>query len=192
MRPSVYSPIVSAISVLATPILIMTALAAPASAAWKEYPYPGLGVVKEFPADPKVETTTYKSLVVGDPVPAHVATVAGDTVTYTMMVADLMDRAERGASIMGECVALAELEGKPVANMPARIEGGIKAVFGRIVSVDLKNGNRAMTECFFTAGRLYKVEAIITPANDDFPNSSEAVRFINTLRFNLGNTDAGP
>jgi hypothetical protein len=176
-------------SVSAAMILGAVALASPAGAVWKEYPYPALGVVKEFPADPKVETTTYKSMVTGDPVPAHVATLDQGTLIFTMTVADLMDRAERGASLMGECIFEAELKGKPVNNMPARIEGGTKAVYGRIVSVDLKNGNRAMTECLFTAGRLYKVETIITPANDDFPNSSEAVRFINTLRFDIAGTD---
>jgi hypothetical protein len=164
--------------------LFLSVAAVGPAAAWKEYQYPDLGIAKEFPGDPKAETSTYKTQVAGT-APAHIFSLEQDDVKYSLAVVDLMDKADRGASIMGECVALAEDEGKPVANMQARVEFGPKAVYGRIVSADLKNGSRAMTECFYTKGRLYKIVAQIAPANSDFPNSSEAIRFINSLSFDF-------
>jgi hypothetical protein len=166
-------------------VLLSVAAGSPASAAWKEYQYADLGIAKEFPAEPKAALSTYKTQVAGT-APAHVFTVDQDGVTYSLIVVDLMDKADRGSSIQGECVAMAEDEGKPVANMQARVEFAADAVYGRIVSADLKNGSRAMTECFYTKGRLYKIVATIAPANADYPNSSEAIRFINTLSFKFG------
>ena len=162
-------------------------VAGPASAAWKEYKYEDLAVAKEFPGDPKVEVGEYKTPVTGT-APAKILTVEQDNAIYRMTVADLHDKANDGAAIMGECTYLAEVAGKPIANMTARIDRG---VYGRIQSTDLKDGSRSMTECLFTNGRLYKVEAIINPRNDDFPNSPQAIRFVNSIDFNL-NGEAPP
>jgi hypothetical protein len=156
----------------------------PASAAWKEFKYEDLGVVKEFPGDPKIEKTEYKTPIVGT-VPATVLTVTDDNIVYRMMVADTQSKPELGGTIMGECVFMAEDAGEPVAEMTARVEPGARAVYGRMISVNLKdNKGRALTACFHTKGRLYKIEAIVLPEHGE-PNSSQAIRFVNSLSFNM-------
>lgn len=162
--------------------LVATTL--PAAAAWKEYRYEDLGVVKEFPVAPKMQTGTYKTPVAGTAT-AHILTAEEEGIKYTLTVVDLMNKVEQGATLMGECVYLAEDEGKPVANMMARVEPGPRAIYGRIISDDLKDGSRAMTACFYTKGRLYKVQALVLPSNPDYPNSSQAIRFVNSLSFNM-------
>jgi hypothetical protein len=164
---------------------------APASA-WTEYKYEDLGVAKEFPAEPKVATGTYKTVVAGA-APSHIFTVDEPDSKYSMIVVDLMDKVDSGSTIQGECVAMAEEAGKAtVANMPARVEPGKAAIYGRIVSEDMKDGSRQLTECFYTKGRLYKIAATILPSNSDFPNSAEGVRFINSLRFNMKDESLEP
>jgi hypothetical protein len=176
------------LGVMAT--LAMMAGTLPASAAWMEYVYADLGVAKEFPAEPKVTTGTYKTPVAGTAT-SHIFSVDEPDAKYSMTVVDLMDKADRGSSIQGECVFLAESQGKAtIANMPSRIEPGPAAVYGRIISEDLKDGSRALTECFYTKGHLYKLVADILPSNPDFPSSAEGVRFVNSLRFNLKNEPA--
>jgi hypothetical protein len=165
---------------LALAVACLAVTAAPASAAWKEYKYADLGVAKEFPADPKVTDGEYKTQAAGT-APAKIFTVEQDNAIYRMTVADLRGKADQGASIMGECTFLAEDAGNPVQNMTARIN----RVYGRLQSTDLPDGSRAMTECLFTAGRLYKIEAIILPTNDDFPTSPQAIRFVNSVDFNM-------
>jgi hypothetical protein len=165
---------------LALAVVCLAVTAAPASAEWKNYRYPELGVAKEFPAEPKVTEGEYKTQAAGT-APAKIFTVEQENMIFRMTVADLRSKADQGAIIMGECTFLAEDAGIPVQNMTARIN----RVYGRIQSTDLPDGSRGMTECLFTAGRLYKIEAIVLKNNDDFPNSPQAIRFVNSLDFNM-------
>src|SRR5689334_6020121 len=91
--------------VLAAGCLVL--MSAPASAEWKNYRYPELGVAKEFPAEPKVVDGEYKTQLAGT-APAKIFTVELDNVIYRMTVADLRSKADQGATIMGECTFLAE------------------------------------------------------------------------------------
>jgi hypothetical protein len=168
----------------------------PASAAWKIYNYPELGVFKEFPADPKVEDITYKTPVSGEHKGKNFS-VTEDDVQYSMTVVDMQDKVDTSASIMGECTYKAEVAGVSVSNMTARIEGGRNAVYGRMQSTDIgaptaesiakgesgKDKGRALTACFFNKGRLYIIEALVMPNNQDFPNSPLAIRFVNSMSF---------
>ena len=45
-------------------------------------------------------------------------------------------------------------------------------------------GQTADERQLFTAGRLYKIEAIVLKSNDEFPNSPQAIRFVNSVDFN--------
>lgn len=156
----------------------------PAAAAWKEYMLRDYGIAKEFPGKPTTSKITYKTPVMGT-AQGTVFSVEQDNVVYKMTVIDAKKRWQAGASLMGECVYLAENSGKSRADMAARVENGLDAVYGRIISVDLpKNQGREMTECFFTKGRLYKIQVLVKPAHGD-PNTPDAIRFINSLRFDL-------
>lgn len=155
-----------------------------ASAAWSEYMFADLGIAKEFPAEPKREQTEYKTPVAGAAKATLLSTIQ-DNIEYRLTVVELQHKVEAGASIMGECAFMAEAEGDLLANATTRIEPGAGAIYGRLISVDLKNGaGRRQTACFFTKGRLYKMQATVLPANGQ-PNSSQAIRFSNSMRFDF-------
>ena len=159
-----------------------------ASAEWKEYVYRDLGIAKEFPAEPKRETGEYKTEVIGkEGVPAVILTAEDDNVVFRMTVADLQkpEFIARSASIASECIFLAEEDGNTLANMTNRVEGGINAVYGRLTSVELfENKGRKQTTCLFTKGKMYVISAHVLPAHGE-PNSSQAIRFTNSMRFNI-------
>ena len=170
------------LAIVATATAVLSSV--PASAAWTEYKYEDLGIVKEFPGEPKRETIEFKTPIVGT-VQATVLSYTEDNVDFRMTVADTRNKPELGGTIMGECVFMAEDAGEPVAEMTARVEPGARAVYGRMISVNLKdNKGRALTACFHTKGRLYKIEAVVRPEHGE-PNSSLAVRFVNSLSFNM-------
>jgi hypothetical protein len=69
--------------------------------------------------------------------------------------------------------------------MTNRVEPGARAVYGRLVSVNLRNNaGRRQTACLYTKGKLYKIEATVHPEHGQ-PNSSQAIRFTNSIRFNI-------
>lgn len=165
----------------ATALVVM---ALPASAAWVEHKYEDLGIVKEFPGEPKRETVEYKTPVAGTAQATRLS-MSADNIDYVLTVVPLKDKLEASASIMGECVFMAEDEGEPLANMTTRIEPGAKAVYGRLVSVDLadKKGRR-QTACLFTKGNLYIVQATVRPEHGQM-NAPQAIRFTNSMSFNM-------
>ena len=160
----------------------------PAAAQWKEVMLRELGIAKEFPAEPKREATTYRTAVIGTGVPAQVFSVDQDGILYRLTVADLRlpDFVARSASIYAECLELAEAEGRVLARMPQRVEDGTEfRVYGQMTSVELaNNGGRKLTNCFFTKGHLYRIEAVVRPEHGNF-NSNLAIRFAASLRFRL-------
>jgi hypothetical protein len=91
----------------------------------------------------------------------------------------------KAANIMAECVFLAEADGIALANLPFRAEDGTPAgVRGRVVSVDLNyNLGVRQTACFFTKGRLYKIEGtMVHPVQED---ADIIARFVTTQRFDV-------
>ena len=165
-------------------------------AAWEEYMFAELGIAKEFPSEPDVESGIYRTAVAGTGmVPALIYSVEEDHVVYKMTVADMRapEYIARSASILSECIYLAEQEGMVRAKMPQRVEDGINyRVYGHLTSVDLfEDQGRKQTNCFFTKGRLFKIEAIVLPEHGQ-PNSSLAIRFSSSLRFRIDGTSYSP
>jgi hypothetical protein len=70
--------------------------------------------------------------------------------------------------------------------MPQRVEDGTEfRVYGQMTSVELaNNAGRKLTNCFYTKGRLYRIEALVRPEHGNF-NSNLAIRFAASLRFRL-------
>ena len=169
-------------AIAAAAALVVTTMSA--SAAWKEHKFEDLGIVKEFPGDPKRETIEFKTPVAGT-AKATRLTITDDNIDYALTVVPLQNKLDVSASIMGECVFMAEDEGEPLANMTTRIEPGARAVYGRLVSVDLTdNKGRRQTACLFTKGNLYVVQATVRPEHGQL-NSSQAIRFTNSMSFNM-------
>ena len=74
-------------------ILAVSFAGGPAAAqSWKEYAYPGDAFSVAFPADPKVETTTYQTAD-GRPAEARVYSVSQEGGVFRITVADLPDPA---------------------------------------------------------------------------------------------------
>jgi hypothetical protein len=160
--------------------------ATPAAAEWREYVFPELGIAKQFPAPPMRSFANYPTGAIGDVANADIYTADYEYIRYRMTVVDLGTTAllARSASILGECVFLAEQEGRPLANLSWRVEDGTAAgMIGRAVSADLERDfARKETGCIFARGRLVKLEATVSPERAE-PDAPEAVQFIETLRF---------
>lgn len=171
--------IISALAVLVSSGPVM-------AASWEEHRYEAddLAMLKEWPGEPTRQTIEYATPVIGT-ASAEQLVYEEDNIVFRMTVVMLPGMTDIGASILGECVAMAEAEGAPVANMTTRVEPGERANYGRLISVNLNDdGGRAQTACFFTKEKLYKIEAIILPEHGQ-PNSSLAIRFTNSLSFNI-------
>jgi hypothetical protein len=166
-------------------------ICAPAQAAWKEYTFADLGIRKDFPAEPTRTKAMYKTRIV-DNAPADIATAEREGVIYRLTVVDLRKRAQDGATIVGECNFNSLTQGaKALGDFSTEIGLGPDGVYGRWTSVDMPNKDRIMTACYFTKGRLYKIESVITTKHEFHPDSPEAFRFVNALDFNMDpNRDA--
>jgi hypothetical protein len=109
-------------------------------------------------------------------------------------VADLRapDLVVKGANIMGECYFDAELEGRVLSNLAHRAEDGTEyGVHGRIVDVEIEDEGRKQTNCFFTEGRPFKIEAVVLPEHGQ-PISSLAIRISSSSRFRIDDTTYTP
>src|SRR5262249_52094925 len=83
--------------------------------------------------------------------------------------------------------ALNEFRGKGdvKVDIPARVNRN----FGRQLSIVAKDGSRSSVAVFFANNRLYEIEGTVLASNPD-PNSGDAIRFQQSLRFTGNN--AGP
>jgi hypothetical protein len=174
-------------------LLIAGLLAAPAAAQddheaeWREYTYRQHGIAKEFPGQPITNIDEYNTEVIGEPVRAIVifAELGDVTAQMTVVKFEKEEHLAKAANIMAECVFLAEADGLALANIPLRAEDGSAAgVRGRVVSVDLNyNLGVRQTACFFTRGRLYKIEGtMVHPVQED---ADIIARFVTTQRFDV-------
>jgi hypothetical protein len=169
------------------PCLVFAAVAlvlwmGPARAAWKHYKFPELGFAIDFPADTKTSKGQWKSGVARS-VPTTVVSAELDDVTYQVIVADFSDRAGDTPSIMGEAAFILSQEGTLIADTMARTEPGPNAVYGRRVTVTLKDGGKKTSEVYATRGKLYLFVTTIA-ATGDLGNPI-AARFQDSIVFDL-------
>ena len=177
--------------------------AAPARAAtWAEYERPDLGYKLDFPGTPIESTGQYTSILVQN-APTHISTVETDTGIFIATVIDLPDRAEDGASLMNELEFFLRLLGDVSDVSTARTLPGQRAVFGRLVTIDMRpdvrpeqpgqrvaahemfrnasgleviDGARMTTHMYFHRGRFYLFQGINLPIDGD-TRSPDAIRF---------------
>jgi hypothetical protein len=155
---------------------------APAQAAWKHYVFPELGFAIDFPTDTKTTKGQWKGGVART-VPTTVISAELDDVTYQAIVADFSDRAADTPSIVGEAAFILEREGTLIADTMARTEPGPNAVYGRRVTVTLKDGGKKTSEVYATRGKLYLFITTIA-ATGDLGNPI-AARFQDSIVFDL-------
>ena len=165
------------------------AAATPAGAQWQEFVYEELGIAKQFPAPPQETRESYQTPRTGRGVPARVLSVERDNILYRMLVADMTapDLVAKSALLYAECIQRAEQEGTVIASMPQRVEDGTPfRVYGQLTSVALAgNGGRKQTNCFYTKGRLFVIEALVRAAHGNM-NAPEAIRFTSSFHFDVG------
>jgi len=169
---------------LGTAVLI----AAPAFAAWQDYTYPELGFLVTFPAEPKIETGTYRAAD-GSMLPDRVFTVEQDGLVFRITVVDCSSTTTKKADVIKAAVNDYLKRGELVEDTFARID----TEFGRNLNIAGKDGSRTVASVFFTAARrLYLIEGDTLPGSKD-PQSGLPTRFRESLSFlNANNNGTAP
>ena len=168
------------------PIPFIAALffaASPAAAqSWREFAYPTDFFSVAFPADPKVETTTYQAAD-GRPVEARVYSVSQDGGVFRMTVADLPDPAMQESAVLDHAVRTLSQGSEIKVDIPHRIS----RVYGRQLSIAAPDGGYSSVAVFYHKQRLYQIEGTVLPGPTNA--TSDAIRFQQSLAFTDDSTN---
>lgn len=161
-------------------------LAGPAAAqSWQEYSYPDYSFRVAFPADPRIETTTYQATD-DRAVEAHVFSVQRDNAEFKVTVAELADPGLQETAVIDHAIKALSDGGEVKVNIPHRIN----RVYGRQLSILQGDGSRASVALFDYKGRLYQIEGKSLSAGSD--ETAQAIRFVQSLIFTGGGSNRTP
>jgi hypothetical protein len=163
-------------------VCVFAMLAAGAAAqaeGWQEYTYPTYSFGVAFPAEPKVETTTYPAPD-GRTAQAHVFSVTQNDAVFKMTVVELPGMGESG--VIDHAIKALAQGGEIKLDIPARVA----RVYGRQLSIAGADGTRASVAIFYHLGRLYQIEGNAISGNEA---GSYAIRFQQSLTFTGGETN---
>jgi hypothetical protein len=166
--------------------LIAFALAAfvaggPAAAqTWQEYSYPAYSFTVAFPADPQIETTTYR-LADGRTVEAHVYAVRQNDSVLKVTVAELANTGLDESAVIDHATKTLSEGGEVKINIPHRIY----QVYGRQLSILGADGSRSTVALFDFNGRLYQIEGKALRGG----NPLDMLRFQQSLVFTGGGSN---
>jgi hypothetical protein len=163
-------------------VCVFAMLAAGAAAqaqGWQEYAYPSYSFGVSFPAEPKVETTTYPAPD-GRIVEAHVYSVTQNDAVFKMTVVELAGMEEN--AVIDHAVKTLAQGDEIKLDIPARVA----RVYGRQLSIVGANGTRSSDAIFYHLGRLYQIEGKALSGNEA---ASYAIRFQQSLVFTGGETN---
>jgi hypothetical protein len=161
-------------------MLALFTLSGPAAAQeWKEYAYPNQSFTVAFPADPRVETTSFEAAE-GRSVEAQVYSVTQDNSVFKLTVAKLDPAMEERAVIDRALKALSQ-----GADVKVNIEHRINWIYGRQLSIVGVDGSQSSIALFYYKQRLYQIEGKVLPAGRN--STADAIRFQQSLTF----TDEG-
>ncbi len=146
---------------------------------WREYAYPAYSFGVAFPAEPKVETTTYPAPD-GRAAPAHVFSVTQDDAVFKMTVVELPGTDEK--AVIDHAVKSLAQGAEIKLDIPARVA----RVYGRQLSIASADGTRSSVAIFYHLGRLYQIEGKAISGNEA---GSYAIRFQQSLIFTGGETN---
>ena len=108
---------------------------------------------------------------------------SADNIDYQVTIVPLEERADMGASIMGECAYLTEESGVEQKNTFIRVDNGNRTVYGHQVVVDRHDDlGRMHNGCFFENATFYLFSATVRPEHGDL-DAPEAQDFITSGRF---------
>jgi hypothetical protein len=163
---------------LITLIAAIIAASAPACAqGWREYEYQNEGFIAAFPAEPKVETTSYQGPG-GRLVEAHVYFVVQKSGEYKVTVADLSHTEMSEGNVMAYAVMMLSRGGEVKFDIPH----STRRIIGRQASIDGVDGSQTYASVFFHNRRLYQIEGT-APAGS---STADAIRFQQSFDFTDG------
>jgi hypothetical protein len=166
-------------------MLALFAAGGPAAAqSWKEYSYPDYAFTVSFPAEPKIETTTYPAAD-GGSVSARVYSVRQDTGEFKMTVADLSNVGLEESVVIDNAIKTLSQGGELKLDIPARVS----RVFGRQLSILGADGSRSSVALFYHEGRLYQIEGKSLPSGNA---TADAIRFQQSLIFTDNGSNRAP
>jgi len=122
-------------------ILALSALALSAPAAaqnWQEYNNQAYAFTVAFPADPQIETTTYR-LADGRSVEAHVYSVRFNNGVFKVTVAELGNTGLEESAVIDHAIKTLSEGGEVKINIPHRVY----RVYGRQLSIAGADGGRS-------------------------------------------------
>jgi hypothetical protein len=135
-------------------IILALFLAGPTTAAeWKEYGYPDYSFTVHFPADPKIEVTTYQASD-GRSLEARIYSVTQDTGVFRMTIADVPDGGAEENGLVSHAVKTMTEAGVIKVDIPHRI----RQVYGRQLAIAEADGGYAYVAVFYHKKRLYQIE----------------------------------
>jgi hypothetical protein len=151
-----------------------------AAQGWKEYAYPDFAFSVAFPAEPRIESATYRSAD-GNAVDARIYSVAHENGVFRMMIADL-PRAEESA-VLDHAVKTLAQGGEIKVDIPHRI----RQVYGRQLSIAGTDGSQSLVAVFYHRQRLYQIEgkALVSAGSA----TGDAIRFQQSLDFTGGSSN---
>jgi len=163
---------------LTTLLVAITAASTSASAqGWREYEYPNEGFTAAFPAEPKVETTSYQAPA-GRSVEARVYSVVQEGSEFKVTVADLSHTEISEGNVMAYAVMMLSRRGEVVIDIPH----STRRIIGRQASIDGVDGSQTYASVFFHNRRLYQIEGTV-PAGS---STADAIRFQQSFDFTDG------
>jgi hypothetical protein len=159
-------------------IVAMLAASVPANAqTWREYEYPDEGFTAAFPAEPKVEDTSYKAPG-GHLVEARVHSVVQEGGEFKVTDADMSHAETSAGNVMAYAVFMLSRKGELRFNLPHVT----RRIIGRQASIDGADGSQTYASVFFHNGRLYQIEGTV-PAGG---STADAFRFQQSFDFTDG------
>ena len=159
-------------------LLVALAVSGPAVAQeWKEYEYPNEAFTADFPAEPKVETTSYQASG-GRLVEARVYSVVQEGGEFKVTVADLSQTEMSEGNVMAYAVMMLSRRGEVNFDIPH----STRRIIGRQASIDGADGSHTHASVFFHNRRLYQIEGT-APAGG---STADAIRFQQSFDFTDG------
>jgi hypothetical protein len=153
-------------------VCLMSGLALAQS--WKEYPYSDYGFSVAFPVDPKIETTTYRTLG-GQTVPARVYSVSQQNATFKMTIAEVPNPTNTDHVVIDQAVKALVGPNEIKLDIPHRV----RLVYGRQLTLVGSDGSYSFVGLFYYKGHLYQLEGKAL----DGDARPEAMRFQQSLDF---------
>lgn len=156
-----------------------------AADSWSEYTYPDLGFAVSFPSDPTMETLPYKTAD-GTTTSEVAYTVQQGAGIYSVEVVDFSNSTLDETAAINQAVQQLRDKGDIRLDIPARVQRN----YGRQLSVVGKDGSHSSVAIFLVDHKLYQIEGTVRADSDD-PNSGDAIRFQQSLRFIGANAGRG-